>query len=73
MERGLMVDRMTGHLGQAALYLQAGIQGGDFEACLQNCDTPLETILLEVQSAACAGAFLTYSGGLHLAMPTSGP
>ncbi|KAK9794040.1 hypothetical protein WJX73_010101, partial [Symbiochloris irregularis] len=55
MERGLVVDRMTGHLGQAALYLQAGIQGGDFEACLQNCDTPLETILLEVQSAACAG------------------
>ena len=39
MERALVVDRMTGHLGQAALYLQAGIQGGNFEACLQNCDT----------------------------------
>ena len=58
MERSLVVDARVGHLGLAAQYLQAGLQGGAYEGAIEGCDTPLESVLLEVQSAACAGALV---------------
>lgn len=55
MERSMVVDARTGSLSLAAQYLQAGLQGGDFEGVIEGCDSPLETLLLEVQTAASAG------------------
>ena len=55
MQRSMWVDRMTGNLSMAAMYLQEGLQGGYYEGDLESCKTPLEAVLLELQSAACAG------------------